>query len=182
MVSALTGALSYGVMNLLMAATPLAMQVCGYGFSDAALVLEWHVIGMFAPGFFTGALIKRFGAVQIMGLGVLLNFVCIAVALSGVDLYQFLVALFLLGVGWNFLFTGSTTLSMKAWTPEEKDRGQAAINFCVFATMAVTSFASGALVTTRGWTWLNIGSTVPVALAGLALLWLVARHRAPVPA
>ena len=176
-VSALTASMSYGVMNLLMAATPLAMQVCGFGFSDAALVLEWHVIGMFAPGFFTGALIKRFGAVPIMGVGVLLNLVCIAVALSGVDLHQFLVALFLLGVGWNFLFTGSTTLAMKAWTPQEKDRGQAAINFCVFATMAVTSFASGALVTTRGWTWLNIGSIVPVALAGLSLLWLVLQQK-----
>ena len=176
-VAALTAAMSYGVMNLLMAATPLAMQVCGFGFADAALVLEWHVIGMFAPGFFTGALIKRFGAVPIMGVGVLLNLVCIGVALSGVDLHQFLIALFLLGVGWNFLFTGSTTLSMKAWTPQEKDRGQAAINFCVFATMAFTSFASGALVTTRGWTWLNIGSTVPVALAGLSLLWLVIRQK-----
>ena len=135
------------------------------------------MIGMFAPGFFTGTLIKRFGAVPIMGVGVLLNGVCIAVALSGVDLHQFLIALFLLGVGWNFLFTGSTTLSMKAWTPQEKDRGQAAINFCVFATMAVTSFASGALVTTSGWTWLNIGSTVPVALAGLSLLWLVLQQK-----
>ena len=176
-VSAITAAMSYGVMNLLMAATPLAMQVCGFGFADAALVLEWHVIGMFAPGFFTGALIKRFGAPQIMGVGVLLNLVCIAVALSGVDLHQFLIALFLLGVGWNFLFTGSTTLSMKAWSPEEKDRGQAAINFCVFATMAFTSFASGALVTTSGWTWLNIGSIVPVALAGLSLLWLAWQRR-----
>ena len=176
-VSALTAAMSYGVMNLLMAATPLAMQVCGFGFADAALVLEWHVIGMFAPGFFTGALIKRFGAPQIMAVGVLLNLVCIAVALSGVDLHQFLIALFLLGVGWNFLFTGSTTLSMKAWSPEEKDRGQAAINFCVFATMAVTSFASGALVTTSGWTWLNIGSIVPVALTAVALVWLVIKQK-----
>ena len=176
-VSAITAAMSYGVMNLLMAATPLAMQVCGFGFSDAALVLEWHVIGMFAPGFFTGALIKRFGAVQIMAVGVVLNLVCIAVALSGVDLHQFLVSLFLLGVGWNFLFTGSTTLSMKAWSPEEKDRGQAAINFCVFATMAITSFASGALVTTQGWILLNIGSIVPVALAGLALGWLWLRQK-----
>ncbi len=176
-VSALTAAMGYGVMNLLMAATPLAMQVCGFGFADAALVLEWHVIGMFAPGFFTGSLIKRYGAPTIMGVGVVLNFVCIAVALSGVDLHQFLIALFLLGVGWNFLFTGSTTLSMKAWTPEEKDRGQAAINFCVFATMAITSFASGALVTTSGWGWLNIGSTVPVALAGASLLWLAACKR-----
>jgi MFS family permease len=172
-VSAAAAALSFGVMNLLMAATPLAMQVCGYPFSDAALVLEWHVIGMFAPGFFTGHLIKKFGTLQIMGVGALLNFVCIAVALSGTDLSQFLIALFLLGVGWNFLFTGSTTLSMTAWRPEEKDRAQAAINFCVFATMAVTSFASGALVTTRGWDWLNYGSLVPVGLTALALLWLV---------
>ncbi len=172
-VSAAAAALSFGVMNLLMAATPLAMQVCGYPFSDAALVLEWHVIGMFAPGFFTGHLIKKFGTLQIMGVGALLNFVCIAVALSGTDLSQFLIALFLLGVGWNFLFTGSTTLSMTAWRPEEKDRAQAAINFCVFATMAVTSFASGALVNTRGWDWLNYGSLVPVGLTAMALLWLV---------
>ena len=108
-----------------------------------------------------------------MAVGVLLNFVCIAVALSGTDLNQFLVALFLLGVGWNFVFTGSTTLSMTAWRPEEKDRGQAAINFCVFATMAFTSFASGALVTTQGWTWLNYGSLVPVALIALSLAWMV---------
>lgn len=171
-VAALAASLSYGVMNLLMAATPLAMQVCGFGFSDAALVLEWHVIGMFAPGFFTGHLIRKFGTLTIMGVGVVLNLVCIAIALSGVDLHQFLIALFLLGVGWNFLFTGSTTLSMKAWTPAEKDRGQAAINFFVFATMAFTSFASGALVTTQGWTWLNIGSIVPVVLAGLAVAWM----------
>ena len=172
-VSAAAAALSYGVMNLLMAATPLAMQVCGYQFSDAALVLEWHVIGMFAPGFFTGHLIKKYGTLQIMGVGVVLNFVCIAVALSGTELSQCVIALFFLGVGWNFLFTGSTTLSMTAWRPEEKDRAQAAINFCVFATMAVTSFASGALVTTRGWDWLNYGSLVPVALTAVALLWLV---------
>jgi len=170
-------ALGYGVMNLLMAATPLAMQVCGFGFDDAALVLEWHVIGMFAPGFFTGHLIKRFGVLSIMGVGVLLNAACIAIALTGVDLHQFLIALFLLGVGWNFLFTGSTTLSLQAYRPEEKDRAQAAINFCVFATMAVTSFASGALVTTQGWAMLNVGSLLPVALTGAALLWLAAVRR-----
>ncbi|WP_342131301.1 MFS transporter [Hydrogenophaga sp. OTU3427] len=182
-VAAAGAALGYGVMNLLMAATPLAMQVCGYAFKDAALVLEWHVIGMFAPGFFTGHLIKRFGTLPIMGVGVLLNGACIAVALSGVDLHQFLIALFLLGVGWNFLFTGSTTLAMTAYRPEEKDRAQAAINFCVFATMAFTAFASGALVTTQGWQWLNLGSLLPVALTGAALLWLASvRRRAPRPA
>jgi MFS family permease len=180
-VAASAAALGYGVMNLLMAATPLAMQVCGYTFSDAALVLEWHVIGMFAPGFFTGHLIKKFGTLPIMGVGVLLNFACIAVALNGVELHQFVIALFLLGLGWNFLFTGSTTLSMQAWRPEEKDRAQAAINFCVFATMAFTSFASGALVTTQGWHWLNIGSLLPVALTALALLWLALKQKSVRP-
>jgi MFS family permease len=177
-VAAASAALSYGVMNLLMAATPLAMQVCGFPFADAALVLEWHVIGMFAPGFFTGHLIKRFGTLSVMGVGVVLNFACIAVALSGVDLHQFIIALFLLGVGWNFLFTGSTTLSLRAYRPEEKDRAQAAINFCVFATMAFTSFASGALVTTQGWALLNMGSLVPVAFTGAALAWLALKQRA----
>jgi MFS family permease len=170
-------ALGYGVMNLLMAATPLAMQVCGFPFEDAALVLEWHVIGMFAPGFFTGHLIKRFGVLSIMGTGVALNVACVAIALSGVELHQFLIALFLLGVGWNFLFTASTTLSLQSYRPEEKDRAQAAINFCVFATMALTSFASGALVTTQGWQWLNVGSLLPLALTALALIWLAWRSR-----
>jgi MFS family permease len=177
-VAAVGASLGFGVMNLLMAATPLAMQVCGFPFDDAALVLEWHVIGMFAPGFFTGHLIKRYGTLSIMGVGVLLNVLCIAVALSGVDLHQFLIALFLLGVGWNFLFTGSTTLALQAYRPEEKDRAQAAINFVVFAVMALTSFASGALVTTQGWWWLNVGSLLPVALTGLALLWLAWRRQA----
>ena len=176
-VAAASGALGYGVMNLLMAATPLAMQQCNLPFSDVALVLEWHVIGMFAPGFFTGHLIKRFGTLPIMAVGVLLNALCIGVALSGVELHQFLIALFLLGVGWNFLFTGSTTLSLSTYTPEEKDRAQGALNFFVFATLAVSSLASGVLVTTRGWALLNAGSLLPVALTGIALVWLWLRQR-----
>jgi len=182
LVAVIGAALGYGVMNLLMAATPLAMQVCGYPFDDAALVLQWHVIGMFAPGFFTGHLIKRFGTLTVMGVGVALNALCIVIALTGVDLQQFLIALFLLGVGWNFLFTGSTTLAMQAYRPEEKDRAQAAINFSVFAVMAVTSFASGALVTTQGWQLLNYGSLLPVALMAAALIWLALRRRAATPA
>ena len=176
-VSTAAAALGYGVMNLLMAATPIAMQQCGLQFSDAAFVLEWHVIGMFAPGFFTGHLIKRFGVLPIMGVGVALNLLCIGVALSGQDLHQFLIALFLLGLGWNFLFTGSTTLALGAYTPVEKDRAQGAINFFTFAVMALSSFASGALVTTRGWTLLNYGSLLPVLLTGAALLWLALRRR-----
>jgi MFS family permease len=182
-VAAAAGALGFGVMNLLMAATPIAMQQCNLPFSDAALVLEWHVIGMFAPGFFTGHLIKRYGVLPIMGCGVALMLGCIAIALSGVDLHQFLVALFLLGVGWNFLFTGSTTLSLTAYTPAEKDRAQGALNFFVFATLALSSFASGVLVTTQGWTLLNYGSLVPVTATGMALAWLALRQRgAPQPA
>jgi MFS family permease len=181
-VAAASGALGYGVMNLLMAATPIAMQQCALPFSDAALVLQWHVIGMFAPGFFTGNLIKRFGTLPIMIVGVALNLVCITVALSGVDLNQFLVALFLLGVGWNFLFTGSTALSLTAYGPEERDRAQGALNFFVFATLAVSSFSSGVLVTTQGWTLLNYGSLVPVALTGAALLWLAIQLKTARPA
>jgi MFS family permease len=162
-----------------MAATPIAMQVCGLPFSSVALVLEWHVIGMFAPGFFTGHLIKRYGTLPVMSVGLVLNLVCIAVALSGVELHHFLVALFALGVGWNFLFTGATTLSLQAYTAQEKDKAQAVLNFCMFATLALTSFASGVLVTTRGWTLLNYGSLLPVALTGAGLLWLAWRRRTP---
>ncbi|HWP12517.1 MAG TPA: MFS transporter [Ramlibacter sp.] len=171
-VAGVSGALGYGVMNLLMAATPIAMQQCSLPFSDAALVLQWHVIGMFVPGFFTGSLIRRFGPLPVMGAGVALNVGCVLVALSGVQLHQFVVALFLLGVGWNFLFTGSTTLSLSAYAPEEKDRAQGALNLLVFVTLAVSSLASGVLVTTRGWNLLNYGSLIPLALTAGALLWL----------
>ena len=175
-VAASCGALGYGVMNLLMAATPIAMQRCGLPFEDAALVLEWHVLGMFVPSFFTGHLIRRVGVVPVMLVGAVLNLVCIGIALTGVELANFLWALFVLGVGWNFLFTGGTTLLTEAYRPEEKVRVQAAMDFCVFTTMAVSSFASGALVTTQGWTWLNIGSLVPVSLSIAALGWLLARR------
>ena len=178
-VAAAAGSLSYGVMNLLMAATPIAMQQCRLPFSDAALVLEWHVIGMFAPAFFTGSLIKRFGPLPVMGVGLVLNLACVLVALSGVELHQFLVALFLLGVGWNFLFTGSTMLSLSAYSPQERDRAQGALNFFVFATLALSSFSSGVLVTTQGWALLNYGSLLPLALTAGALVWLVLRNVRP---
>ena len=176
-VAVLAGALGYGVMNLLMAATPIAMQQCQHPFESAALVLEWHVLGMFVPSFFTGHLIRRFGALPVMTVGVLLNAVCVAVALSGVELMQFLVALFALGVGWNFLYTGGSTLLTTTYRPEEKNKAQGAMDTCVFATMALTSFASGALVTTQGWTLLNLGSLVPIALVALALAWLALEDR-----
>ena len=171
-------ALGYGVMNLLMAATPIAMSQCAHPFKSTALVLEWHVLGMFVPSFFTGSLIKRFGCLPVMAVGVVLNAVCIAVALSGVDLMQFLVALAALGVGWNFLFIGGTTLFTEAYRPEEKTTAQAAMDTVIFTTMTLSSFSSGALVTTQGWTLLNLGSIVPVVLAGGALAWLALLRRA----
>ncbi len=177
LVASICAALGYGVMNLLMAATPLAMQQCGLSFDDTALVLEWHVIGMFAPGFFTGNLIKRWGTLPIMAVGVVLNLLCVAIALSGVELHQFVVALFLLGVGWNFLFTGSTTLSLDAYRPEEKGRAQAALNFSVFTVTALTALASGALVTTQGWAWLNAGSLPALVATAVALVWLARQQR-----
>jgi MFS family permease len=176
-VAVIACSLGYGVMNLLMAATPIAMAQCAHPFKSAALVLEWHVLGMFVPSFFTGSLIKRFGALPIMGVGVVLNLACIAVALSGVDVMQFLVALAVLGLGWNFLYIGGTTLFTEAYRPEEKTTAQAAMDFCVFSTMTVTSFSSGALITTQGWTWLNIGSLMPVAFTGAALMWLALHRR-----
>jgi MFS family permease len=177
LVAIIAAALGYGVMNLLMAATPIAMAQCKHPFDSAALVLEWHVLGMFVPSFFTGHLIKRFGALPVMGVGAVLNFVCVAVALSGVDLMQFLVALFVLGVGWNFLYTGGSTLLTRTYRPEEKNRAQGAMDTCVFWTMALSSFSSGALITTQGWTWLNLGSLLPIALVSAAILWLALRQR-----
>ena len=172
-------AFGYGVMNLLMAATPIAMAMCTHPFESTALVLEWHVLGMFVPSFFTGSLIKRFGAVRIMAVGVALEATCIAVALTGVELDRFLIALFTLGVGWNFLFIGGTSLFTLAYRPEEKTKAQATMDTVIFSTMTITSFSSGALVTTQGWTWLNLGSIVPVLLISAALVWFaVQRHAA----
>ena len=176
-VAIIAASLGYGVMNLLMAATPIAMQQWKHPFDSAALVLEWHVLGMFVPSFFTGHLIKRFGALPVMAVGAVLNFVCVAVALSGVDLMQFLVALFALGVGWNFLYTGGSTLLTRSYRPEEKNRAQGMMDTCVFWTMALSSFSSGALITTQGWTWLNVGSLLPITLVLSAVVWLGLHQR-----
>ena len=171
-VCTLTAALAYGVMNLLMAATPLAMESCQFSFDKTAWVLEWHVIGMFAPGFFTGTLIKRIGVMWVLRTGVALNIACVMIALSGITFFHFLTALFLLGVGWNFLFTSSTTLALEAYRPSERDKAQGAINFFVFLATALSALSSGVLITTQGWTLLNLGSIVPLTIIALALIWL----------
>lgn len=169
--------LGYAVMNLLMAATPLAMQICEHPFDNIAIVLEWHVLGMFVPSFFTGHLIKRFGVLPLMAAGVVLMAVCVLIALSGVALMQFVLALLLLGVGWNFLYIGGSTLLTEAYLPDEKNKAQGAMDFCVFSCVAASSFASGVLITQQGWTWINLGSLVPLALVAAALLWM-AQYRA----
>jgi predicted MFS family arabinose efflux permease len=171
-VCTLTAALAYGVMNLLMAATPLAMEACQFSFDKTAWVLEWHVIGMFAPGFFTGALIKRIGVMWVLRMGVALNIACVMIALSGITFFHFLTALFLLGVGWNFLFTSSTTLALESYRPSERDKAQGAINFFVFLATALSALSSGVLITTQGWTLLNLGSIVPLTIIAIALIWL----------
>jgi predicted MFS family arabinose efflux permease len=171
-VCTLTAALAYGVMNLLMAATPLAMEACQFSFDKTAWVLEWHVIGMFAPGFFTGTLIKRIGVMWVLRMGVALNIACVMIPLSGITFFHFLTALFLLGVGWNFLFTSSTTLALEAYRPSERDKAQGAINFFVFLATALSALSSGVLITTQGWTLLNLGSIVPLTIIALALIWL----------
>jgi MFS family permease len=177
-VAVAAAALSYGVMNLLMAATPIAMAQHLHSFDSAALVLEWHVLGMFVPSFFTGHLIRRFGTLPVMGVGLALNAACVAFALSGTDLMHFLGALFVLGIGWNFLYIGGTTLLGEAYRPEERTTAQAAMDFWVYATMTLTSFSSGALVTTGGWTSMNLGSLLPLGLLGGALWWLASHRRA----
>ena len=172
LIAAAACAIGYGVMNLLMAATPIAMAQCAHPFSSAALVLEWHVLAMVVPSFFTGKLIQRWGVLPVMTLGLLLSIGCVAFALSGEDLNHFLGALVVLGLGWNFLYIGGSALATQTWAPEEKTRAQAALDFCVYATMTLSSFSSGALVTTGGWTAMNLGSLLPLAVLAAALMWL----------
>ena len=173
----LIAALSYGIMNLVMVATPLAMQVCSHPYSAAATVLAWHVTGMFAPGLFTGSLITRFGVIPVIVTGCLLMLVCAVVSLGGVEIWRFTVALILLGVGWNFMYTGATSLLTTAYRPSEKNRVQGFNDAVVFAVMVTSSLSSGALLHVQGWYTINAMSIPVVLLALAAALW-VARIRA----
>jgi predicted MFS family arabinose efflux permease len=176
-VAVLAGAISYGAMNLLMTATPLAMKVCGFGYPQAADVIMWHVIAMFAPGFFTGALLRRFGKERVMLAGCALMFATVAVAHAGIGYWHFWIALFALGLGWNFMFTGATALLTSTYRPVEKARVQGINDLAVFLTMITSSAASGALLSATGWTDLNLYSLPAIALATVALLWLHFRAR-----
>jgi len=179
LVAVLAATVGYGVMNLLMSATPLAMEFCGLGFGDASFVLQWHVIGMFAPSFFTGWLITRLGVLPVLFGGAGVMAVCLAIALSGQSLMHFWWALLLLGLAWNFLFVGGTTLLTEAYLPAEKAKTQGFNDFLVFVTMALSSFTSGVVVTSSGWSMLNQLAIPFIALTFFALsLYGFARHKA----
>jgi MFS family permease len=181
-VAALAGAVGYGLMNLLMTATPIAMDLCRHPFTAVAIVIEWHVVGMFAPGFFTGSLIRRFGVLQVILVGIVLVALCAAIALNGITVTHFLVALALLGIGWNFMYTGGTTLLTEAYAPAEKARVQGTNDFIVFATMGVTSLASGAMVSAAGWEAMNRAVLPVLAAIAAAVGWFAWRRRALRPA
>ena len=177
LVAVFVAALGYAVMNLLMTATPLAMGFCGHPYSAAANVIAAHVIGMFAPSFFTGSLIQRFGVLRVILAGVAIMLVCIGVALSGQEIVNFWWALVLLGIGWNFMYLGGTTLLTESYRHSEKAKAQAANEFTIFGVQALSSFASGVLVNTRGWDVLNYAALPLIAFAGGAALWLYATRR-----
>lgn len=177
-VAALSSMLSYGIMNLLMTSTPLAMHAHDHHFNDAAFVLQWHMIGMYGPAFFTGHLIHRFGVLNVILAGIVLLFVCIASALSGTLVMNFWLALFLLGVGWNFMYVGGTALLTECHTPAERAKTQAANDFMILVTMAVSSLSSGLLLNKAGWHAVNWGSIPFLTLATIATLWLMWQRRA----
>jgi MFS family permease len=162
-----------------MTATPLAMGFCGHPYSAAATVISSHVIAMFAPSFVTGSLIKRFGVLRIVLVGVALLFTCVGVALSGQLVTHFWVALVLLGLGWNFTYIGGTTLLTEAYRPSERAKAQGVNEMSIFTVQAISAFSSGVLVNAAGWNTLNYVALPLIATAGIAALWLMLRIPGP---
>ncbi len=171
-VAAMAGGLGYGLMNLLMTATPLAMSFCSYPYSAAAMVIEWHVVGMYLPGFFTGSLVRRFGTLKVIATGIGLIAISVGIALNGVSIAHFLFALALVGVGWNFMYVGGTTLLTESYAPTERAKTQGLNDFLVFAVMGISSFSSGALVNAAGWETMNAGALPVLVVVALAVAWL----------
>lgn len=176
-VAVLCATIAYGVMNLLMTTTPLAMDASGHHFREAAFVIQWHVVGMFAPSFVTGHIIKRFGLTAVMLTGVVLNIVCVGIALSGVQIMHFWLALVLLGIGWNFMFVGATALLTEIHSTAERAKVQGVNDAAISITMIITSLASGALFTIQGWYAMNLWALPALLLVGASLLWLAWTRR-----
>jgi len=168
----------YGTMTLTMTSTPIAMIACGFGTPDAADVVKWHVLAMFAPSFFTGSIIARVGARPVIAVGLALLLGCSVVALSGIELHKFYIALILLGVGWNFGYIGATSLLAAHNRPEDRAKVQGLNDFLVMAMMATAALSSGKLMATGGWGFVVVAVMVPVAIAALALAYgaLIARN------
>jgi MFS family permease len=181
-VAVLSGALGYGLMNLLMTATPIAMDLCGLTLGAAALTIQWHVFGMYAPGLVTGSLIKRFGVLRVIVAGVFMMAACVTIALNGVTVMHFVLALAFLGAGWNFMYVGGTTLLTECYEPAEKARVQGMNDFLVFTVMGVSSLTSGALVSTSGWVTMNRAVLPFLAAIAIAVMWLGAQRRRVVSA
>lgn len=177
-VAMLCATVSYALMNLVMTSTPLAMLNCGFGSGDAAGVVRAHVLAMYAPSFFTGALIARFGATRMIALGLALLGSAAVVALSGIELVHFTAALVLLGIGWNFGFVGATTMLAAAHAPEEQARVQGLNDFLVMGLVTFASFSSGALIAGLGWEAVNLAMLPFLTVAAGALIWLALRERA----
>ena len=172
--SVLSAMIGYGVMAMIMTATPLAMtKGYAYPFSDAAFVIQWHALGMFAPSFITGSLIKRFGSVQIIFTGILLNFICIAINISGTELINYWSALVLLGVGWNFMFVAGTTMVTETYQPAEKAMVQGINDFLVFGTAAMSSLLSGILQTSFDWETVNLSAVPLLLIVFISLFWFL---------
>ena len=171
--------LGYGIMTLVMTATPLAMHAHAYSFANTAFVIEWHVLGMFAPSFFTGHLIRRFGVANIMLTGVLLNILTLVINLNGTGMIHFWAALLLLGVGWNFLFVGATTLLTETYGEQEKAKVQAFNDFLVFTGVVAASLSAGALQHHFGWRVVNLSMLPLIGVILAALLWFKLRPPAP---
>ena len=179
-VATATAMVGHSVMALLMTATPLAMSHASLNFDETALVIEWHSVGMFAPGFVTGSLIARFGVMRIILAGLLLQTACVGIALSGEGLGQFWLSLFLLGVGWNFTFVGGTTLLAEVHTPAERGKTQGANNFLIFGAVAIASLSSGTLLHYVGWQWVNLAA-LPFLAAAIAIGLRFALRPDPAP-
>ena len=168
-VAVLCGVASYSMMNLVMTAAPVAMVDCNHSITDATLGLQWHVMAMFGPSFFTGALIARFGIDRVIWAGLAIMAVAIAVAISGITVWHFWIALVLLGIGWNFAFIGATAMVTQCHRPNERNKVQAVNDFLVFGAMAVGSFSSGHILAIYGWTMVNEVALPIIITAGVLL-------------
>ena len=179
-IAVICGMLGYAVMALVMTATPLAMHHHEHIYADTTFVIQWHVLGMFAPSFFTGHLIQRFGLLRIMLTGAVLGLACVIINLNGTTVTHFWLALFLLGLSWNFLFIGATTLLTETYKPEERFKAQAFNDFIVFSMVSTASLSAGILQHHYGWESVNIGAIPAIAVILLSLAWLYRLDHNPV--